>query len=190
MTTAIKMASNALILLGEEVIQSLDDDTAASNLYDATYESLLGMDAWTFAMKEQDLSRNSTTPDTKTGFQYSFNLPSDLIRIWQMMPHSDYVVIGNEVQSNESSLRLRYIYRVPESNLPAHFVKLVEYKLASEFAISVSEDPSRAEYFEKKFRGQLNQARKIDAQGVPVQPIKDAPFINPYYSDVYENRFK
>ena len=188
MTTAIKMASNALILLGEDAIQTLDDDTAASNLYDATYESLLSMEPWTFAMKESDLSRNTASPDDKTGFQYSFNLPSDLIRVWQMMPHTDYVIIGNEVQCNEDSLRLRYIYRVAESSLPAHFVKLVEYKLASEFAISVSEDENRAALFEQKFKSQLNQARKIDAQGVPTQPIKDAPFLNPYYGS--ENRFK
>jgi hypothetical protein len=188
MTTSIKMASNALILLGEQVIQSLDDDTAASNLYDATYESLLSMEPWTFAMKEQDLSRNTAAPNDKTGFQYSFNLPSDLIRIWQMMPHCNYVRIGNEIQSNESSLRLRYIYRVSESDLPAHFVKLVEYKLASEFAISVSEDENRAALFDNKFKSQLNSARKIDAQGQPPVPIQDAPFNNPYYGS--ENRFK
>ena len=190
MTTSIKMASNALILLGEDAIQSLDDDVAASNLYDSTYEGLLTLDPWTFATKEADLSRNTASPDDKTGYQYSFNLPSDLLRVWQMLPHCDYRIVGNEVQSNEPELRLRYIYRVDESNLPPHFIKLVEYKLASEFAISVSEDENRAALFENKYKTQLNQARTIDAQGQPNRPIADAPFINPYHSEVYENRFK
>jgi hypothetical protein len=182
MTTDIKLASNALLLLGEDVIQSLDDDTAASNLYDATYESLLAMEPWTFAMKEQDLSRNTAAPDDKTGFQYSFNLPSDLLRVWEMMPYCDYAIIGNEVQTNEPELRLRYIYRVSETAIPSHFAKLVEYKLASEFAISVSEDENRAALFEQKFKSQLNQARKIDAQGVPTRGIRSSPFANPYYT--------
>ena len=179
MTTAIKMASNALILLGEDVIQSLDDDTAASNLYDATYESLLAMEPWAFAMKEQDLSRNTATPDTKTGYQYSFNLPSDLLRVWEMMPHTNYVIVGNAVLCNEESLRLRYIYRVDESALPSHFAKMMEYKLASEFAISVSEDENRAALFEQKYKAQRSLARKIDAQGQPSRSIVDAPFANP-----------
>ena len=180
MTTAIKMASNALILLGEEVIQSLDDDTAASNLYDATYEGLLAMEPWTFALKEQDLSRNTAAPDDKTGYQYSFNLPSDLIRVWELMPYSNYVIVGSKILSNQEALRLRYIYRVDESALPAHFTKMVEYKLASEFAISVSEDENRAALFERKYKAQRNLSRKIDAQGQPPIAIVSSPFSNPF----------
>ena len=140
------MASNALILIGENSIQSLDDNAAASNLYDRAYESLLADHPWSFALKEQALSRNSVGPNSLTGFQYSYNLPSDLIRIWFVLPQSNYEVVGNGLNSNESSLRIRYVYRVPESNLPAHFVEAMEYKLAMDFAISVTENEDRARW--------------------------------------------
>lgn len=190
MATSVGMANRALILIGEEPIQSLDDDTAASNLYETIYQDALSDHPWTFAMKEQALSRNSQGPDDLTGYQYSFNLPSDLIRVDHVLPQSNYEIVGNGLNSNESELRMRYIYRVPESNLPAHFVKMLEYKLAADFAISVTENEERSAWAEQKFRAARSQARYIDSQGTPQIAIQHNPFSNPYYGSVYENRFK
>ena len=94
------------------------------------------------------------------------------------MPHSNYVIVGPLLYSNESSLWARYIYKVTETSLPAHMVKTLEYRLASEFAMLVTEDEGKAQYYEQKYRDMLSQARSIDSQGRPQTAIIDSPFID------------
>ena len=175
MTTDISIASNALVLIGEDAIQSLDSDVAASNLYSRAYQGLLADHPWSFAMKEETLSRNSASPDQLTGYQYSYNLPSDLIRIWKLMPFGDYELVGNGLNSNDSSVRLRYVYKTSETNLPPSFIEALEYKLASEFAMSVTEDLSRAQWANQKYMAARSKARFIDSQGSPQVGIQHSP---------------
>ena len=180
MATDIDMASNALVLLGDSPISSFDDPGAgaqtASNLYTETYRSVLASHPWPVALKEQHLSRLSQQPDVETFYTYAFQLPADLIRIWKMMSHSRYDVIGSLVYSNEPALLCRYIYQVDEADLPPHMVKAVEYKLAAEFAIPVTEDENKAQIYERKFQMQVAQAQTIESQGHPQHSIIDSPF--------------
>lgn len=185
MATSIDMASNALVLIGDDPISSFDDGgagaQAAANLYQDTYKSVLAGHPWTFALKEQTLSKLSQSPDLLTNYKNAFQLPADLIRIWKMMSHSNYDVVGLLVYSNEETLLCRYIYNVDEVALPPHVVKAVEYKLASEFAMLVTEDINKAEYYERKYLKQVALARSIDSQGHPQVKIVDSPFVDVRY---------
>lgn len=187
MATDVSMASNALLLLGEDSISSLSDNPALANLYADTYQSVLAFHPWSFALKEQRLSRNSATPDVLTNYQYSYNLPSDLIRIWEISPFSNYELIGNGLYSNETELLARYVYKVDESQLPPHFVKVMEYKLAADAAMSITEDTERLQIFEQKYMQELNKAMAIDSQSRPQVKIQHSPLTNPYYPS---NRFQ
>lgn len=180
MATDVSMASNALVLIGENPIQALSDNPAAENLYSRAYETLLADHPWSFAMKEQTLSRNSAAPDSLTGYQYTFNLPADLIRIWKLMPFGNYELVGNGLNSNETSVRLRYVYRANESDLPAYFVEAMEYKLAMDFSMSVSEDVNRAQWAQGKYNAARSKARFLDSQGSPQVGIQHRPLNTPY----------
>ena len=61
-----------------------------------------------------------------------------------MQINTDYILIGNLLYSNQTELLATYIFNVDEVNLPPHFVKSLEYALASDFAISVTEDTKKA----------------------------------------------
>ncbi len=189
MATAIDMASNALLLIGDNPISSFNDPGAgplvASALYPDTYRSILSVHPWTFALKEQWLNRISATPDSLTNYQYAFQLPTDLIRIWKIMAHSNYDVVGALVYSNEDELLCRYNYQVPEVDLPPQVVKTIEYKLASEFAVPITEDEDKAAYYEKKYALQLSTAMSVDSQGHPQVAIVDSPFTNVRYGGDY-----
>lgn len=182
MATSIDMASNALILIGDNPISSFNDPgagaQAAAALYQDTYKSILSEHPWTFALKEQPLSKLTQTPEDVTGYSNAFRLPPDMIRIWKIMPHSNYAIIGDIVYSNENSLFCRYNYGVEEVELPPQLVKAVEYKLASDFAMLITEDINKADYYENKYLRQLSLARSVDSQGHPQVPIIDSPFVD------------
>lgn len=181
MSSSIDIASNALLLIGDNPISSFNDPgagaQAAANLYSQTKEMVLSYHPWSFAMKHQELSRLSAAPDTRTGFKYAFKTPTDLIRLWSIMPHSDYVIVGENILSNEPSLLARYVYNIAESIIPAQLVKAMEYQLASEFAISVTEDENKAAFYQQKANLQLAKASNVDSQGQPQQSIVSSPFI-------------
>jgi len=182
MASDIDIASNALLLIGDEPISSFTEPgagaTAMANLYAETYKELLSEHPWTFAFKEQVLSQLSQSPDELTNFSYAYQLPTDYIRVWNLMPHSNYTIVGDKIYSNETRYLLRYIYKVAESQLPAHFVKAMEYKLASEAAVSVTEDIQKAGYYEAKYDKQLARAKNIDSQGRPSVAIVSSPFVD------------
>jgi hypothetical protein len=182
MSTKIEISSNALMLIGDKPISSFTDSgagaTVAANLYQSTYESVLSTHPWSFALKEQKLSKLSQTPDPLTNFNSAFQLPVDLVRLWAILPHSNYIIVGALVYTNQNDLLARYVHAPDETVLPPHFVKSLEYKLASEFAISITEDNAMAELYEKKFRLKVAEARSVDSQSRPQESIIDSPFVD------------
>ena len=182
MPSSISIASNALLLIGDNPISSFDDPgagaKAAANLYPDTKKALLSEHPWSFAMKQQRLNRLSQTPDIITGYQFAFQLPTDLIRLWSVQDNAKYILVGTLLYSNQSQLLATYVFDVDETILPPHFVKALEYTLASDFAISVTEDNTMAGLYEKKARDKTNQAMAIDSQGRPQIGIIDSPLIS------------
>jgi len=186
MPTDIDMASNALLLIGDNPISSFTEPGAgaevAAAIYPETYKKVLSEHPWSFALKEQQLSRLTSEPDDKTGYQYAYQAPTDMIRLWAIMPWSNYVIIGDLIYSNENDLLARYVYNVSETALPPHVVIAVQYKLASDFAISITESNSKSELYEAKYRNALAHARTIDSQGRPQESIIDSPFVDVRFS--------
>lgn len=182
MTSSIDICSNALQLVGDNPINSFEEPGAgpqvAKSIYSRTKEKLLGSHPWSFALKQQRLSRLSQTPDKKTGYLYAFQLPTDLIRIWNMQNHSDYILINGLVYSNQKELLCTYIYDTAETALSPNFVAALEYALAADFAIAITENQSMNALYEQKSRSELSQAKFIDSQGRPQKGIIDSPLID------------
>ncbi len=193
MPSSIDIASNALLLIGDNPISSFEDAgagaTAAANLYPETKKRLLSEHPWSFALKQQRLNRLSQTPDALTNFSNAFQLPTDLIRLWNVQTHSDYILIGDLLYSNSTEILATYIFNVDEVKLPPHFVKALEYSLASDFAISVTEDNTMSQLYDRKSRDSANQAMAIDSQGRPQRAIVDSPLINARTGGVFRGFF-
>lgn len=192
MATDIDIASNALILIGDEPINSFTEPgagaTAAANLYPDTYQRVLSMHPWTFALKEQVLSQLSQGPDELINFTFAYQIPADHIRTWAIFPVAYYEVVGDLIYSNQDRLLMRYIFKVAETELPAHFIKALEYALATDFAQLITESTSKSQYFEAKFKDQLGSAMAIDSQGHPQRPIIDTPFTDARLGGFERNR--
>lgn len=177
-TSAVGIASNALILLGHQSISSFTDGSAgadvAAALYEETYHAILTETRWRFATKKAILARLSEEP--LNGYQYKFQLPQDLLYL--ITPDvRDYEIYGSELHCNNREVSIDYIYKVPEDQLPAYFIKALEYNLAMQFAIPITGTTARAEEYRVMYEAQLKRARYADSSQRPSTPIPHAPYL-------------
>lgn len=168
--TSIDLASNALLLIGEETIASFTDDSTAAlvaaNLYDPTFESLLTQHPWRFASSKAVLSRLTAAPINQ--WSYAYQLPVDFLVAQHVdAGNNNYQIYGSKLYTNQETLILDYTYKPDESFLPAYFAELLEYKLASVFSIPITESTSKGEYYATLAARALTRAKTIDSQSTP-----------------------
>lgn len=178
MASDIDIASNALVLIGANPINSFDEPgagaAAAKALYEPTLLAMLTRTYWRFAIKKQSLNLLSQTPLNE--FQYAFQLPTDNLKVLKTYPRSWYKIYRDLIYSNTQSLAIDYVFRPETSGIPDYFVFALQYKLAADFALSVTDDLNKNALFEEKFQLALAEAYAADAQQNPQTPIVDQPF--------------
>jgi len=178
----VQLVSNALLLLGGNTISSITEDTTGAklgaNLFENTYLSMLQNHRWRFATKTQGLNRLSATPSTD--WNYAFQLPNDFL--YSVKGDSErYEVYGKEIHCNNLTFQLDYIYRVDEDLLPAYFAKALEYNLASQFAIPLTGDITKGDYFSKVFNNEIRKAKFADSTQYPEVAVQDQPYVTARY---------
>ena len=130
------IANLALSNLGEARIQSLTEDSsrarACSARMDQVIESVLRMHVWNSALERQLL----VTGDTPIfGWNYSYQLPADCIKVVEVEPVSKYQVEKKYILSNETSLYLLYVATPTDiNNLDSLLAEAIAMKLAVEVA--------------------------------------------------------
>lgn len=176
MATAVSICSNALIMLGENPINSfteaaspggLDRARIADNLWESVRDSLLRSHPWNCAIKRVTLSPEATTPEF--GFTYRYILPSDWLRNVEingvMADDVDYMVEGRRILIDESALKLRYVYRNADpTTWDAMLVKAAELAMASEMAYPITQSSAKEEMMERRFERYMARARAVDGQ--------------------------
>jgi len=176
--SAIKINSNALILLGHTPISSFSDvgsgAQVASNLYETSYVDLLSVHRWRFATKKVQLARLTAVPDND--FSYQFQLPTDFIMLIKVNETSNFEIYGDKVYCNTTTCNIDYIYRVDESFLPPWFTKVLEFYLAAQYAIPVTGNTTRADFYNNMYERKLMKAKNSDSSERPNIGIIDSPF--------------
>mgnify|MGYP003967019637 FL=1 len=168
--TDIDIASNALLLIGESPIASFTEDTVAAliaaNLYSSTFESLLTLHPWRFASTKATLSRLTAAPVNQ--WKYAYQLPADFLVAQHIDEGNDnYQIYADKLYSDNTTMVLDYTYKPDESFLPAYFTQLLELRLASVFAIPITESATRGEYYAGLAEKQLQRSKTIDSQSTP-----------------------
>ena len=182
LTTRIQLVSNALILLGGSPISSLTEESTGAvigaNLFENTYLAMLQNHRWRFAVKRQILSRLSAKPNT--GYNYAYQLPSD----FQYVVKGDataYEIYNSEIHCNNETFTLDYVYRVEEDVLPAYFAKALEYNLAHIFAVPLTGDLNKADFYGKMFNSEMKKAKYADSSQFPEVSVMHNPYIDIRY---------
>ena len=100
MLTKPDLCSMALLKLGEQPIQSFQDDTAsaklARTLFDSVIDTLLLQHPWHFATTEIRLIKNSNN---------EFLIPANVLRVLK----TDGRILGNSIQSDQDSILINAI---------------------------------------------------------------------------------
>ena len=109
-TSAVNIASNALVLIGDSPISALNESPVANALYDQSYKSLLSIHRWRFATKKAQLAQLATAPQNE--FSYQYQLPADLIYLIKPLNRQDYEIYGDKFYTNSSSVDIDYIFHV------------------------------------------------------------------------------
>jgi hypothetical protein len=180
-TTDIRIASNALQLLGHTAITKFDEGTAgadiASALYDITYESNLTEYRWRFATKTARLARLTEAP--LEDFLYKFQLPTDMLYVIRpTISNLRYEIYEDTIHTDSTELAIDYIYNVPADRLPPYYVQALQFLLASQFAIPVTGSESKAQLYFNMYKEQLKKARNTDSTQRPQESFEDNPYVD------------
>jgi hypothetical protein len=175
----VSISSNALVLLGGQPISSFTDDSTESQiaalLYKTTYESMLTETQWHFATRYTQLARHVEVPEAD--WSYKFQLPSDCLYVVEASV-DNYEIYERNLYANIREVGINYVYAPKEINLPPFFIKALEYNLASQFAIPLTGNTTRADFYTQKYMFWLKKARFADASQRPASFIRSAPYIS------------
>ena len=166
---AVEICSAALNLVGADEILSFSDESKEAKLCNSLYpiyrDALMQDYPWRFSLERKQLAQLSNAPLYE--FDFAYQLPSDFLRLISAEGAEDYVIVGNEVHTNTSTLRVVYQKKVNESKFPAYFKMVLQTRLASILAIALREDVNMETRYQSSFLRELIRAKSIDSQQQP-----------------------
>lgn len=184
-SSSIEIINKALLLLGANVITSLDEgsneSTIVGALYPAVRKSCLSIHPWNFAITEVELP--AVTGGSSFKHQYQYNWPSDCLRLLRVYDDPDYKVKGRSVYTNSDSCKIRYIFdNVDTTTWTPTFDNLVAHKLAAELAYPITKSTSLMEAMTNLYGRFVIEAKAIDAsEDIEDEISSDHPFISVRY---------
>lgn len=177
-TSKLDIISAALVLIGDKPLNDLTEPriaaTAANNLYDSTYEAMLCQHRWRFASGKATLNRLVAAPLNQ--WTYAFQIPADFLMGIGVRPNTPFEIFEDQIYSNQTALDLDYIYRPAESQLPPYFVKAMEYEMATQLAIAVTDRQSYYQLYRSEASEHWKRARFADSAQRPNRAIESNPF--------------
>lgn len=172
--TDVLICSSALMLLGNEPIDNLTDDTKAVDLcvqfYQQTVNAVLRAYTWNCAIAQSAALVASTTPSF--GYGYAYTLPADCLRVLSIEDDDsiEFKIINNELQTDEATAKISYIKVVTAANMDSLLKEAISARLAATIAFSLTNSNSAATAMWQLYKDKLDEAQSIDAfEGTPPQ---------------------
>ena len=185
--TKVSICSDALIMLGAAEISSLNEGTDEAKVADRLYDDIkimaLSMYPWSWSFKKTALARSVDAPTNEWAYQYP--LPGDIIAGPRalfdstgtgIIPVTEWEKFGAYIYTDYDTVVIDYQWDVSESLMPSYFVKLLKYMLAWHFAEPVTDQITKAQYWQgvaiggtvdNGRGGYFRQACMIDGQNQP-----------------------
>ncbi len=182
MATDVSICSRALVLLGDDPIASLSEQTKrasiCSNLYPIAKRAILRMHVWNCAVKRVALAPLAGEP---VGEEWStwFAMPGDLLRVLGIgdLEHDEYTFEGGRILANVSAITLRYVADVTEGSFDALLTDLMTARMAADLAYPITKSASVAQVKQAEYRDTLRTAKAVDGQENPPEDFAASPFI-------------
>ncbi|MGH8236129.1 MAG: hypothetical protein ACREXP_03800 [Steroidobacteraceae bacterium] len=174
----IGLISKALVLCGEQPLNSLSDSrygaTVGGSLYEQLYEAELQSNRWRFSCAKVALSQLVDVPLNE--FKHAYQLPSAMLLPLGTYPASRYEIYGDHLYTNQSSVELEHQFKPDISECPAYFTLLLTYALFRDLVGPITESTAKMQVAAQLYNVQRSRAMFADAQGRSNRPIADSPF--------------
>lgn len=176
-TSIIEICNNALLDLGEDVIMSLTDESKAAGLcnhrWPAVRDAVLRAHPWNCGMTQAELAAWTVAPLWK--WEYKYNLPTDFLRIVQIVGQdgteiADWEIQGGIILCNEEApIYISYVRReLDPKKYDAMLSETLSARMAATLAYPLSGSTSLAQSYWQTYQEKLSEARGVDArEGVP-----------------------
>jgi hypothetical protein len=182
-TSEVEICRNALLLLGDATISSLDETDDRVVLVNALWpnarDAVLRSHPWNCAVKRVALAPDATAP----GFDYSarFQLPGDCLRVLSVGQRGQtpkYEIEDGFILMDDSVCYLRYIFRNEVvSSYDSLLVMALESYISMLCAYPITKSSSQQENMQKLYNFQVKQARTVDGQEQPTDDWTDSPLL-------------
>jgi len=181
-TSAVSICSNALLLLGDESIDSFDVDNARTrlcvNLFPMKRDRVLRSHPWNCAIKRVVLSPDTTEP--AFGWAYKFPLPGDCLRVLSVGDeengYDEYEIEGGYILMDSTICRLRYIFRNEEpATWDALLVDAMTQVMVAALTYPITKSTTKQASEEQIVKDVLKAARTVDGQENPPETMGDFP---------------
>ncbi len=177
----IDLISKALILCGEEPLNSLSDNrygaTVGSNLFEMLYENELQSNRWRFAMTKSALSKLVAAPLNQ--WKNAFQLPPDMLLPIGVFPVDlNYEIYATHLYTDRDTIEFDYMFKPAVTSVPAYFATLMTFVLAQHMIKPITESDTAVKIMTAKYDKQRGMAMYADSQGRPAKPTFSDPFVN------------
>src|SRR5210317_756566 len=173
--TPVSISNTALLYIGADEITAFNDASReakiCNQIYETTKVSMLQKFPWRFSLRTRQLSKLATPPAEIQNFRFenAFLIPAESMRIIRTeQPSDDYIVVGENIFSNENEIRVEMQIDPDESTLPDYFINALEFELAARLAMALTDDGGKYQIFQQKADLELARAKNIDSQEQPV----------------------
>ncbi len=181
MPSVVGICNLALNRIGDDYITDLTEGTKQATTCNVIYEpirdGLIAAHGWNFAFKRAVLARLATTP--AFGYDFEYQLPSDLLRIWEVADSkSDFEREGRKLLINDTSVNLRYIFRVTDPGaFSPSFIESLSLAIAAQLAERLAKSRAlKVDLLTELEQVSLPRAHKVNAiEDHPRNPNKDYP---------------
>ena len=170
--TKLSICSDALIMLGASPLSSFSEGTDAAQICDRLYDdlkkSIIASHPWSWSFKKVQLARLTETPANE--WKYAYALPGDTLAGVRAVFNTGstgvnpiqygWEIQGDQVYTSEETIYVDYQYAPGESLIPSYFVQLLKYAMAAEIAETVTDQITKAQYYEQKAFGSPAENRR------------------------------
>lgn len=183
-TSPVQICSNALLMLGDSTIASLEENSAratlCANLWDTVRDAVLRSHPWNCAMKRVALAPDAVAP--AFDWAYSFTLPADVLRVWTVGQDDetppDWHIENGKLMLDDAIAYVRYIQQLTDaSRYDSMLRRALTSGMAAALAYPVTKSQSQQEAMVKLHEMHLRQARTVDGQEGTGERTLDSPLI-------------
>jgi hypothetical protein len=184
MADKLTIINRALLRIGTTQIASLDDGSAeaitATVLYPSVRDDFISRHRWDFGKGQVQLARLAALPAARWDSAYQIPAGIDNVVTVLVMGHPiafdryDDKIFCNAVVADQ--VFLEYTDYTDETRWPAWFVTVMEFGLASAFAIPIGDRNDLTDLYEKKADRHFALAKQLNGQGHTTKKLPTGRF--------------